>query len=154
CLDQQTVSVSVITTFELHQLRPSGDATCETNRRHRRFGAAAYHAYHLDRRHCIDHFLRELDFEFGRCAKAGSLGCDFLNSSDDFFIRVAQNHRSPRTDIVDVSISIDVGDGRATRRADKSWRASNAAKSAHRRIDTPGYEILRHSKQLLGSSFH
>src|ERR1041385_4314444 len=67
--DEQTVSVAVITTFKLHQLRASGETACEADGRHRRFRTATHHAHHLDGRDRVDHFLRELDLQFGRRTK-------------------------------------------------------------------------------------
>src|SRR5262249_19553030 len=139
----QTVSVAVITTFKLHQLGATADTAREPDSRHRSLGAAAHHAHHLDRRHSVDHFLREIDFQFRRSAKTRTFRSHFLDSSDDLFIGMAQNHRTQGTDVIDVSSPIDVGDSRALSGTDESRSPADAAKRAHRRIHTAGYQILR-----------
>ena len=105
--------MAVIATFELHELVATSDTSCQANRGHGRFSAAVHHAHHLDRRDGIDDFLCELHFELGRCSEARASGCDFLHRSDDFFVCMAQDHRSPRADVIDVSVAVDVSDGGA-----------------------------------------
>src|SRR6185503_6252077 len=112
---------AVIAAFKFHQLRAASETARETNGRHRCFGAAAYQAHHLDRWDRVDDFLRELHFEFRRCAKPRAAGCAFLYRGDDFLVRLTEDHRPPRTDVIDVSVSVDVGDGGAACRADEAW---------------------------------
>src|SRR5690242_17132583 len=64
---------------------------------------------------------------------------------------MAQDHWSPRTDVVDVSATVDVGDVRAARGLDEARRAADAAKRAHRRVHAAGYEFHRLRKQFLRS---
>ena len=56
----------------------------------------------------VNHFqARLISSSVGAKACAFS---DFLNRGHDLFVCMAQDHRSPRTDVIDVSVAVDVGD--------------------------------------------
>src|SRR5689334_25446540 len=88
--DEQAVGVTVIATLKLHELRAARDAAREANGRHRRFGAAADHAYHLDRWDRVDDFLCKLHLELGRRAEARTAGGYLLNRGDDFLVSMSE----------------------------------------------------------------
>ena len=80
---------------------------------------------------------------FSRRAEARAFRRDLLDGCDNFFVSMAQDHRTPGTDVVNVGFAVNVGNRRAARGLYKARRAANAAKSAVGRINTAGYEILR-----------
>jgi hypothetical protein len=46
-------------------------------------------------------------------------------------------------------MSIDVGNHRALRTLDKSWRASDTAERAHRRVNATGNQFKRFGEQFV-----
>ena len=60
---------------------------------------------------------------------------------------VAQNHRAPRADVVDVALAVGVPHVSALRPGDKARRAADGLEGAHRRIDAAGNDGLGAAKQ-------
>jgi len=50
-------------------------------------------------------------------------------------VLVAENHRPPGADIVDIALAVGVGQPGAIRRRDEARHAADCAERAHRRID-------------------
>ena len=67
---------------------------------------------------------------------------------------MTEDHRSPRADVVDIGVAVDIGDGGAACRAYKSRCAADAAKGANRRIDTTGDQVLSSREELVGLCLH
>ena len=108
--DQERVAVAVIAARELDQLVASGEAAREPQRAHRRFGAARTKANRLDRRNHRADELGEFAFGFGRRAvRRTACGCG-LHGFDDGGMRVAENERPPRHDVVDVGVAVEIGE--------------------------------------------
>ena len=63
-------------------------------------------------------------------------------------MRMAENRRPPRADVVDESIPVDVPDARAFGLAHKKRLAANGAKSPDRRIYTAGDVLEGLSEKL------
>jgi len=93
--------MSVITTFELDDLVPPGNSTGETNRAHCRFRSGTDHAQLFDGRHELADLRREPGFDDRRGAEAQAPFRGLLDGIDNLRVGVAEDHRSPRSDIVD-----------------------------------------------------
>ena len=69
--------------------------------------------------------------EFGWRAEACAAGGDFLDGGDDFFVCVAEDHRTPRADIVDELATVRRPHPWAECTFKKNRVAANAAKGTH-----------------------
>ena len=116
--DQQAVGVAVIAAVELDDHVAAGEAAREAQRAHRRLGARLDQAHHLDRRHGVAIALGELDLA-ARSARRSSCRARAasLTASTTSRVRVAEDQRAPRADVVDVLVAVDVPDVRARGRA-------------------------------------
>ena len=61
---------------------------------------------------------------------------------------VAQHHRTPRADIIDIGLSIHVIEVSAIRAFDKQRGAADAGKGAHRRVNAAGDQFARSMVQI------
>ena len=136
--DQQRIGVPVIAAGKLdHDVAP-GEAAGETYRRHRRFGAGVDHAHLLDARHHRFDFLRHRHLDLGRRAERQRMLSLFGDGGAYLRMSVTENHRSPRADVVDVAVAIDVDELSTACRLEEQRRSTDASKSAHGRIDAAG----------------
>ena len=151
---EQTVGVAVIASVELDDLIPSRVAARGADRTHDRLGARIDHAHHLDRRHHAADQLRHLDLRAGRRAVAQSV----LRRLDDRLADrrevVTQNHRSPRTDEVDVFVSVLIPHAGLVRLCDEPRRRPDRAERADRRVHAARNALHRAVKQLFGYRIH
>ena len=72
-LHEKLIAVPVIAALELDDLLAPRVRARHAHGAHRRFGAGADEAHHLERRHHLPHELAELHFELGRRAEARAL---------------------------------------------------------------------------------
>jgi len=105
---------------------------------HGRFGSAADKADFLDGRIGRTDPLGQFDFAFGGGAVGGTLCGGLLDSRDDRRVGMAQNHRAPGTDVIDVFVAVDIPDMAAAGRPDKDRAKLDFAERAHGRIDPAG----------------
>ena len=68
---------------------------------------------------------------------------------DDARMRVAEDQRAPREDVVDVAVAVDVDEVRALAALDEERRAADRAERAHRRADAAREEIERLGEEAL-----
>jgi hypothetical protein len=92
-LDEQHIHVAVVAAGELHDLVPPGVGPRQSQRGHRRFGAAVDEADHLDGGHEADHQFGKLALQGGRSAVARAAVSRLLQRLDDRRVRVAQRQR-------------------------------------------------------------
>jgi len=78
----------------------------------------------------------------GNDTLTGGAGGDFLDGGDDFFVCVTEDHRSPRPDVIDEGVTVDVGNRGATCRADESRCTADAAKCTDGRVNTTWDQVL------------
>ena len=145
-LDQQAVSVAVIAAFELHDLRPPRVTARESQRGHRRLGAGAHQPHQLERWEQTAQRLRDLDLAFSRRAERQSVKCGLLHSAHGIGMRVPEDRRAPRPDVVDVALAVRVPQVRAFATDEEARRAADRAKGAHGRIDAARDRSLRASE--------
>ena len=149
-LDEKAVAVSMVAAFKFQDLITAGIASRCTKCAHRRFSAGVHHTEFFDGR--ID-FVNQLgDFCLHRCrrtVRGASLSC-FLNGSNDSWMCVSEDHRSPGADVIDIGISIDICDMRTFRRRNEGRRAAHVRVGTDRTIDPAGHEFPRFFKRSFG----
>ena len=146
---EQRVGMAVITAFELDDGVAAGRAAGEANRAHARFGAGTHQADHLDRRHQAHDLLGQLDLALGRRAEGKALHGGLLHRLQHRGMAVPEDHRSPRSDVVDVALAVRVPEVRPQRARDETRCAAHGAERAHRRIHAAGNELARALEKLL-----
>ena len=100
--------MAVVAAGELHDDVAAGEAAGQPDRRHRRLGAGGDEADPLDRR-TRDDLLGELDLGLGRGAVRRAAGDRGRDRRLHLGVGVAEQHRAPRADQVDVLVAVDVG---------------------------------------------
>src|ERR1700737_2153406 len=91
-------------------------------------------------RHTLLHELSEGDLEAGRNAEARTALQCFAQRLQDDGSSVSEDERSPREDVVDVLVAVDVPDACALAACDQGGLASDAAEGADRRAHAAGKE--------------
>ena len=137
-LDQQAIDVAVVAAGELDDHVPSGEAAGQADGAHRRLGAGADQAHHLDRRHRLHNQLGKLRLPFGGSAEAGTAMQSFLDGPDHARMGMAEDERPPRTDVIEVTIAVDVVEIRPFAAGNEDRLAADAAKGAGRTVDAAG----------------
>src|SRR5215831_12608875 len=127
--------MSVITTFELHYFFAPGKSARQANRGHGRFGAAADEAHEFNRRHDCANFFCESRFKFSGSAKGQSERRTFLDRANDIRMRMTQNHRPPRSHVIDVAFAVGGEDVSAARALNENGLTADGFECAHRRVD-------------------
>ena len=147
-LDQQAGAVAVVAAFEFHQQVASGMAARQADGAHGGLGTGRNQAHHLQRGREAAEDFRQFDFSGNRRAEGKAIGGNPLYGLDDFGVRVSQAQRPPRSDIIQILPPFHVGEARAFSLGEKTRRAANGTKSAHRRIHAARDVLLGAFKQL------
>ena len=115
---EERVGVPVVASVELQQLVALRVCPCEPQRGHRRLGARAHEPHLLDARDAGADFLGEFQLVFGGRAEARAprRAADETALSDPG-MRVPDDQRPPRADVVDVAGAVGAPDVRALSRA-------------------------------------
>ena len=139
--DEQRIDVAVVAAGELDDQVAAGEPAREPDGAHRRLGAAGDEPHHLDRRHRVDDHFGELAFRvrtarrsWSRCLTAASDGFDHAR------VAVAEDHRPPRADEVEVAVAVEVEEVRAVGAGDEQRAAAD-----RRRTRGPGCSPRRGS---------
>src|SRR5882724_9008359 len=141
--------MTVVAAIELDNLVAFGESACKTNSGHRGLGTRIAHPNLLNTWHERTNQLRHRDFEWIRNPKARAVFGGLLHRLDDFRMRVAQDRRTPRPDVVHVIISINVPNACSFGFIDKKRLPSHSSKRADRRIDSARNIFQRLAKKLL-----
>ena len=149
-LHQQAVTVAVVTPFKLDDFIARGKATRGTQSAHGGFRSRIDHAHHLHAGIRCRHQLGHLDFRLGGQAVAHAVGQCLLCRLQHVGVRVAQNHRPPRADIVEPIVAVDVRDMAALCAFDKYGAAPYRAKRPHRAVHAAGQHTAGALKHLFG----
>ena len=143
---QQAVDVAVIVAGKFDDHVPAGESAGQADGAHRGFGAGADQPHFFDRRHRLDDQFGQFAFGLGRRAEARSPGRGRLHRLDHLRMGMAQDHRPPGADVVDVAIAIDVEQIGPFAAGEEDRLAADSAKRPGRAIDAAGYQLLGASK--------
>jgi len=149
---EQPVGVTVVVARELHDPVPAGRAAGDAERAHRGLGAAVHEADSVDARVALEHRLGEVHLAPRGRAEAGAVAGRVGDRLDDARVGVAQDHRSPRADGVQVRVAVLVPHGGALTAGQERGRAADAPEGADGRVDASGDEALRAGEQILRST--
>ena len=114
--DQEAVAVAVVAADEFDDFFPSRIAPGGTDGAHRRFGTGVDHAQFFNGRVDFSDQFGQIRFDDRRGAVAGTAFSCFLKGFDDAGVGVADD-QWPRSDVVDVFVAVDVGNGTALAQA-------------------------------------
>jgi hypothetical protein len=146
---EQTVDVAVVATGELdHELAP-GEPAGEANRRHGRLGARRDEAHLVDRR-AGDDLLGELDLGRRGRPERRAVGDRALDRVDHLWVGMAEDHRAPRADQVDVLVAVDVVEVRPGRASHEARRAADRPECPHRTVDASRGDVERPGEEVAG----
>ena len=151
-LHQQAVRVPVITALELDHVLAIGKRPRHADRGHGCFRPRTDKAKLFDRRHGGNHQLRQVGFGRGRRAKACAPFRCLLNRLHHQRVGVAQDHRPPGTEVVQVAIAIGVPQVRALGSHQERRISPDGAEGTHRRIYASGQVLLRAPLQFSGTT--
>ena len=149
-LHEEQIRVPVVAADELDDLRPLREGARDANRAHRRLRARAHEADELEARHRVADEARELELERARRAEARSLPQRLLERGDDTRMRVAEDQRAPREDVVDVAVPVDVDEVCALAALDEERRAADRLERAYRRADAARQQVERLGEEPFG----
>ncbi len=147
---QQRVHVAVVAAGELHDLGPAGEAPGQPDRRHGGLGAGGDQADLLDRGDPGDDLLGQLDLALPGRAEGGAAGDRFPYRVQDGGVRVAEDHRTPRADQVDVLAAVGVGQVGAGSGHHEARRTADGAEGAHRGVHAAGRDDRGTIEERLG----
>ena len=134
--------MTVIAALELDDLVPSGKAPCSTNRTHHCLSTGIYHAHHF---HTGNDLVNEFcHFHFQRCSSAVAETVFQLAAYClQHHVRVMpQDHRTPGTNIINISVAVLVVEVLIFGTLDKSRRSAHGLKCTYRRIDAAGHQFF------------
>ena len=153
-VDEERIDMPMIAAFKFDDLVAPGEAARQSNARHGRFGPAVDHPDLFNRRNPATDQFRHLDLERIWNSKADGAGGGFAHGIDYDRRGMPEDRRSPRADIVDVFLSIDVPDVGPSGAIDEKRLASQTAKGAHGRIDSTGNAQASAGKKFRRKSGH
>ncbi len=149
--DQQAVGVAVIAALEFDDEFAAGGGAGQADGRHRGLSAGADEAHFFDGGIAGGDALGEIGLGGRGGAEAGRVARGALNGFDDRRKGVAQNHRAPGAEVVDVAIAVGVVEVCALGALNEGRRATHGAKGAHGRVDAAGKEALGALLEGLGT---
>src|SRR5450759_2984858 len=141
--------MAVVAPVELDDRVTRGHSARQTNRAHRRLGPTRDEAQHLDVRHARDNQPRELQLELRGDTEARPVLHHPLERIENRGRSVAENERTPREDVVDVFVAVDIPDPRASAFGDEERLAANPAKCTNGRAHATGKELRRSPQQVV-----
>ena len=147
--------MTVVVARKLHDHIAARKAARQPNRAHRGFRARIHEPHFLDARHGLDDQLRQLIFRFRRRTKARATARRFFDRRHDARIRMPQNERPPRADVIDVAIAIDIPQIRSFTALNDNRLSADAAKRPRRAVHPSRHQLPRPFKQRVTSfTFH
>ena len=141
--------MSVVTTGELDQNVATGEPSRHTNGAHGGFGSRVDHPHSFDRRDRIDHQFGELRFQFAWCTETGSLRKCSKDRVHDRRMPMSQDMRTPRSDVIDVSIAIDIEQVGSIGSIHHNGCTAHGTKGSGRTVDSSGNRLLGSKEMIL-----
>ena len=130
--------MAVVVPGELHDEAAAGEAAGEPDGAHRRLGAAGDQAHLLDRGRPGRRSPRRAAPRSRRACRTRSPGGRLAHGLEDLGVRVAEDHRPPAADQVDVVAAVDVGEPRTPPARHEPRGAPDGAEGPHRGVDPTG----------------
>ncbi len=149
-LDQERVAMAVVAAFELDDAVAAGGTTRQADRRQRGLGAGVDHAHHLARWHQAGDGFGHGHFGRARRTEGQAVVDRLLHRLAHGRVVVADDHRAPGTDVVDVAVAVDVVQVGAIGAFDEERLAADRLERAHRRIDAARQQLLGAGEQGVG----
>ena len=149
--DEKAVRMAVIAAFEFDDDFAAGGGAGQADGRHGGLGAGADEAHLLDGGVAGDDALGEVGFRGRGRSKAGGVARGALDGFDDGRKGMAQNHRSPGAEVVDVAVAVGIGEPGALGGGDEGRCAADGAKGPHGRVDAAGEVALGALLEGLGA---
>ena len=134
-LHQQAVGGAVIAALELDDPGAAGVAARQPQRRHRRLGSGADEAHPLHMRVPAADALCQLGLHHVGGAERQTVGRRLPHPFQHQRMAVADDHRAPGTEIVDIALAGHVEHVGALRAADEARRAADRAERADGGVD-------------------
>ncbi len=147
--DQKRVGVAVISALELHDAFAPGRGARQPDRGHRGLGARIDAPQHLEGGHTLAYQLGELDLRGARRAVGPASPRGVANRRQDGRVRMAQNQRPPRADVVDVRLAVGIGEPATLGPGHEKGRPAHRPERPHRGVHAPGQHLFRPLEQLL-----
>ena len=148
---QQAVGVAVVAALEFDDEFAAGGGAGQADGGHGGLSAGADEAHFFDGGIAGRDALGEIGLGGRGGAEAGGVARGALDGFDHRRKCVAQNHRAPGAEVVDVAIAVGVVKVRALGALDEGRRAAHGAKGADRRVDAAGKEALGALLEGLGT---
>ena len=141
---EQRIDVTVVAARELEDAITLREAAREPQRAHRGLRAGRDEPNPLDRRHCVDDLLRELDLGLGRRAERRAALRSGTDRLDGLGIGMAEDERPPREHPVEVPAAVGVDEIRTLAAGgEERLLETDGAHRPHRRVDSAGDELER-----------
>ena len=142
-LDQQRVGMAVVAANELDDLFPARPAAGQANGGHGRLGSGTHHTDRFDGRKSGNDSLGHGDLRQGRRPIARPPAGRLTDGGDNLRSAVAEDHRPPGGDVVDVFPFILIDNPGAGGASDENRCAADGLKGPHGAVDSAGNDPLR-----------
>jgi hypothetical protein len=145
-LHQQAVGVAVVAALELHDRVTPGEAARQADGTHGRFGAGTDQTHLFDRRHALAQHFRHQYFRFRRRTERKPADSRLLHRADHLRMRMSEDGRAPRTDVVDVFGAVGIPQPRPAPRVKKRGVPPTERKARTGELTPPGMVRWARSK--------
>ena len=142
--------MTVITAFELEDLVAPGVAARQPDRAHRCLGPGTDHADELQRGHQFAQSPCHLRFDQGRRTVAEAPVHGGMYRAQHLGMGVAENHRTPGADVIDIGATSGVVDVGACRARNEQRIAADPTERSDRRVDAARNVLLGFQKSIVG----
>ena len=141
--------MTVIAPLELDDLIAARVAASQANGAHAGFRARTHEAHGFDIGHDLDDFFGNKRFAFGDGAERQTRVNGGVHGFNHGRMVVAEDHRTPGADVIDVAATFGIPHVGAFGATDKARCAANTLESAYGRIHAAGDALLSTFKKFL-----
>ena len=135
--------MAVVVAGKLDDFHSAGKPSRQPHGAHCRLGAGADHPHFLDAGNGTDDQFGQMRFGLGRRAIAGAPRQRRFNRRHHAGVAMAEDHRPPGTDVVEVGVAVDIGEPLPLRLSKKNRLPAHRSKGAGGRINAAGNELAR-----------
>jgi hypothetical protein len=133
--------MAMVATGELDDFISARATASDANRAHSRLRTGAYQPHSLHAWKGMQNQFGDSRLVFGRSAVGSSSFGSFHDRFDDTGFRVSENHRAPRSDVVDELVAVDIEEIRTFGAFDEQRMASDGTKSTGWGVHSSGNEL-------------